>query len=462
MGSHLRAALIGALLGMSGFGCGGPDRPNLILITLDTTRADHLGSYGYAVETSPVLDALAAGGVRFEAATAQSATTPVSCASQLTGLYPYHHGLRSMHGHRKNRLPAEVPTIQEELGRLGYRTGAFVSAFPASSHYGFARGFDHFDEGFLERGRALIRSDGIVWTGDSQRNAAETNEAALAWVREQSAERFFLWLHYFDPHDPQSKPPDSFVAPFLRAEKEVDRDEYLRSIYDAEIAFVDQQIGALVETLEELDLREHTVLVITADHGEGLGDHGWWGHGILYQEQIRVPLIVNGPGVQAGKVVHAPVEHVDLFPTLLSLAGGASQAVDGIDLLPVLQGSSLPRARTETYSEVHNVRAFRESAEVRERGEMYSLTRDGLKLIHFPRNPALDELYDLTTDALETRNRITSDRERANVLLARLQEREAIDDYLPDPNTLSVSERERLRELGYLEPEPERTERTER
>lgn len=350
--------------------------------------------------------------------------------------------------------------IQEELGRLGYRTGAFVSAFPASSHYGFARGFDHFDEGFLERGRgALIRSDGVVTTGDSQRTAAETNEAALAWIRARSGERFFVWLHYFDPHDHKLTPPDSFVAPFLRADPGADHDEYLRSIYDAEVAFADQQIGELVNTLEELDLREQTLLVITADHGEGLGDHDWWGHGILYQEQIRVPLIVNGPGVQRGQVVDAPVEHVDLFPTLLSLAGGPSQPSDGIDLLPVLQGRPLSQARTATYSEVHNIRAFHEAGEARDRGEMYSLTSEGMKLIHLPRNPALDELYDLRSDPREARNLISSDPQRAKLLLGRLRERGAIDHYLPDPGTLSAAERDRLRELGYLEPGAEPSER---
>ena len=429
-----------------------PPPPSFIVITIDTTRADRLGCYGYGRDTSPNIDALAANGVRFDFAIAQSATTPVSCASLLTGRYPYEHGLRTMHGRAHNRLDDDVSTLQERLGKMGYATAGFVSAFPASSHYGLDRGFDLFDESFLNERRPEIGADGTVETAYSQRNASETTLRLLPWLRENAARPFFVWLHYFDPHDVTFVPPAPIQERFLSRDATPGSEEHLRDTYDSEIFFADLHIRAMLDELERLGVRERTVVVVTADHGEGLGDHDWWGHGILYQEQIRVPLVFNGPGVEPGRVIAEPVEHVDLAPTLLEMAGAKPDPndFDGRSLAAVLRSRrATPRSRV-TYSEVHNILAFAPTQEQRLRSEMYSIIRPPLKLIHLARDPARDELYDLVADPRETRNLLAERRSDAEALLADLRSRNAIDGYVPDPTTLTEKEREHLRALGYI------------
>lgn len=267
LGRRLAAFVVFALV----CGCDRPvqeGRPSFILITIDTTRADHIGCYGHRGAKSPQIDALAEAGVRFSRAIAQSATTPVSCASLLTGSYPYQHGLRSMHGHKKNYLRADIPTIQGALHRVGYQTAAFVSAFPAGSRFGFARDFEHFDELFLAKGRnPTINQAGVVHTGNSQQSAGQTTTRFLSWLRKHDDESFFVWLHYFDPHDMTLVPPGDLVEEFTRGASREGSDEYNRLVYDAEIAYVDSQIREVVTTLDDLGLRENTILIITADHG---------------------------------------------------------------------------------------------------------------------------------------------------------------------------------------------------
>jgi arylsulfatase A-like enzyme len=430
-------------------------KPNVILITIDTTRADHLGCYGYPVPTSPTLDGLAADGVRFEFAIAQSSVTPVSCASQLTGTYPYRHGLRAIHGIEKNRLLDHVPTLPEELGRMGYRTAAFVSAYPASSKYGLSRGFEVFDETFLaSRGPAQVRPEGVVVTGSSQRTAEETNARALPWLRQHAQETFFLWLHYFDPHDATFTPPESVVSPFRRARQGRGGRAEPLAIYDAEIFFTDLHVSAVIDELRELEIRERTILVVTADHGEGLGDHDWWTHGILYQEQIRIPLVLNGPGIPQGRVLQDPVEHVDIFPTILDLVEpGRSEQLGGLhgrSLLPLIQGKNGSDSSRIVYSEVRNARALRGGKRQNE-GVLYSLIEDGVKLIHYPLEPSLDELYDLRDDPAELRNIIASNRDAAARLLGELRRRGAIDDFAPDASQMDAEDYHHLKSLGYLD-----------
>ncbi len=441
----LTAALTGACASK-------PVPPSFLVITIDTTRADRLGCYGYARDTSPTIDALAASGVRFDFAIAQSATTPVACASLLTGRYPYNHGLRTMHGRAHNRLDAEVRTLQGRLGELGYATAGFVSAFPASSWYGLDRGFDVFDESFLSQRQPEIGADGSVETVRSQRNASETTVRLLPWLRENAMRPFFVWLHYFDPHDVTFVPPDSIRERFVSGTAAPGSKEHLSDTYDSEIFFADLHVRAVLDELERLGARERTVVVVTADHGEGLGDHDWWGRGILYQEQIRVPLIFNGPSVQKGLVIAEPVEHVDLAPTVLEMAGAVPDPddFDGRSLAAVLRSGRTTARSRAVFSEVHNILAFAPGAEQRVRSEMYSIIRMPLKLIHVARDASQDELYDLAADPHEARNLMPSRREDAEVLLADLLSRDAIDGYVPDPSALSEAEREQLRSLGYV------------
>jgi arylsulfatase A-like enzyme len=436
-------------------GCGGGEAPNIILITIDTARADHFSCYGYPILTSPHIDRLAEGGVRCDFVIAQSSITPVSCASQLTGTYPYRHGLRALHGHEKTTMAEGVTSLPEAMKSLGYRTAGFVSAYPATSRYGFAKGFDLFDEAFLDyRRKAYINEAGKVHTGRSQRTAAETNERVIPWIRQNAVEKFFLWIHYFDPHDTNFTPPDEVVRPFLRAEASEDREEYLRSVYDAEIFFTDMQIGGIVKTLEDLEIRDKTILIITSDHGEGLGDHGWWAHGILFQEQIRVPLILNGPGIRQNAVLRSMVEHVDIFPTILDLAEPGSQdgvkTMQGKSFRPLLERDGAPH-KTHGYSEVHNLLAIEDSAAKRSRGVMFSLIKGPWKLIHYPLNPTYDQLYNLEKDPREKRNIIAANRSTAAALLAELESREAMTGYRAKTPDLSDEDYRHLKSLGYID-----------
>jgi len=437
-------------------GCDRREKPNIILITIDTTRADHLSCYGYPHNTSPHIDRLAEKGVRCDFAIAQSSITPVSCASQLSGTYPYRHELRAMHGQDKTIIRDDVPSLPGELRRLGYRTAAFVSAYPATRRYGFARGFDLFDEEFLEyRRKATINAEGKVITGRSQRTAAETNAKVLPWLRENAGETFFAWIHYFDPHDMHFIPPEPVVSKFIRATREEDEEEYKRSVYDAEIFYSDMQIGQIMEELENLGIRQKTIFLVTSDHGEGLGDHNWWNHGILYQEQIRAPLILNGPGIPGGIVLRSMVEHVDLFPTILEMAkSGSSKDVDGLQgqsILPLLKKNKIYGTKKSSYSEVHNFLILDEEGPGRAQGVIFSLIKDRWKLIHYPLRPAYDQLYDLKVDPREQRNVIATHKEIAATLLAELEEREALDDFLTAPSGLSDQDYHHLKALGYIE-----------
>jgi len=231
--------------------CGG-EKPsngqklNVLLITLDTLRADHLGFYGYAKNTSPTLDALATTSIVFDQAIAQSAITPVSHASIMTGLYPYNHGLRSLHGGVSYQLPDGRLTLAELMKANGYATGGFVSAFPVTKHYGLHQGFEAWDEEFQKKDEIKILTEqGIVNTGTAQRRCDATTEKAISWLRHHAEMPFFAWIHYFDAHDPILLPPEEYIKRFYPKSRE--KPEILRSVYDAEIAFMDDQIDLILK-----------------------------------------------------------------------------------------------------------------------------------------------------------------------------------------------------------------------
>ncbi|MET0556861.1 MAG: sulfatase-like hydrolase/transferase [Vicinamibacteria bacterium] len=282
-----------------------PGRPSILLVTLDTTRADAIGP-----EATPALEALAARGARFRQAYATAPETLPSHASMLTGLYPAGHGV-----HENARVVAgEHPLAAEALRRAGYRTAAFVSSFVLARRFGLARGFEVYDDGLPD--------------GRSERTAAETTDRALAWLQTAETAPRFLWVHYFDAHAPY-EPPEPYRARFSARP------------YLGEVAAVDEQLARLVAAFEGRATGP-VAIVVAADHGEGLGDHGESQHGTLaYQATMHVPLVVVGPGVATG-AVDAPVSTRRVFHTLLDWAGqGAAHSLRGPDGGEVVLGEAM-------------------------------------------------------------------------------------------------------------------------
>lgn len=303
-----------------------PARPSLILVTLDTTRADHLGAYGHAAALTPTLDRLAAEGTRFDRAYATVPLTTPSHASMLTGLYPPRHGVRS---NGDAVLPDAVPTVAERLQEAGYATAASVSAFVTTRVWNLDQGFDAYYD-------ALPGSARKRW--GRERAADAVVDDALVWLEDAPGDApWFLWVHFYDPH-----------APFQAPERLNERFAGERfGAYDAEIAFVDEQIARLRGAASARAGAGGLAWVIAGDHGEALEDtHGELGHGLLlYDETMRVPLIVRGPEpLAAGRTWGEAVSVADVAPTLLALAGlGPLPDIDGVDLLAVADGST-PRA----------------------------------------------------------------------------------------------------------------------
>jgi arylsulfatase A-like enzyme len=422
---------------------------NVLLITLDTLRADHLGCYGYEKNTSPALDALASNSIVFDRAIAQSAVTPVSHASIMTGLNPYNHNLRSLHGGINYRLPDNRLTLAEIMGANGYETGGFVSAFPVTEHYGLHQGFATWGEAFQKDGKKVLSKTGVVNTGTAQRACDATTEKAVAWLRQHARKPFFAWIHYFDVHDPIILPPDEYLRRFYPESR--NKPDVLRAVYDAEIAFMDDQIDLLLGELDALDIRENTVLAILSDHGEGLGDHDWWGHSILYQEQIRLVFILSIPGRNSGARLSSPVRSIDLVPTLIELLGlrvPEDIDFDGRSLLETIDET--PGSPRIAYSEsINDLTAYYDSQ--LQDNSLYAISEDRWKLILY-REKSKDkelELFDLQADPHELNNLSEKYPEVASRLRNELKKMQAIVQDPPRP-TMDEKTRERLRSLGYI------------
>jgi choline-sulfatase len=338
--------------------------PNILLITLDTTRADRIGAYGYSRAATPRLDRLAREGVLFERALAAAPITLPAHASLMTGSYPFVHGVRD---NGAFSLSDTAPTLAATLHGQGYRTAAFVGAFVLDRRFGLARGFDTYDD------RLVI-----------ERRGDRTAAAARAWLgaRRGDGVPFFLWLHLYDPHDPYDPPP-----PF--------RDRFADRPYDGEIAFADAAIGTVLDTLEEAGRRSSTIVAVAGDHGESLGEHGEDTHAVfVYESTMRVPMIVAWPGrVVAGTRVRAMVRAIDLAPTLLDLAGQPALAgAQGRTLVPLLEHRA--PAPDSAYGESYFPLVYMNWAPLR------SLRDDRWKFIDAP----APELYDLSRDPGEAIN----------------------------------------------------------
>lgn len=305
----------------------GPPPPpkNVLLITIDTLRADHLGSYGDVDAVTPNMDRLAEQGVRFEQAIAAVPVTLPSHLTILTGVLPPVHGV---HSNGTSRAPDELTTLAERLKTEGFRTAAVVSSDVLSSLYGIDQGFDVYRDDM---------TDDFGLVSGVARHAGQTTDIALELLNDGS-DPWFVWAHYFDPHMPYDPP-----SPF--------DEQFQGRAYDGEIAYVDQEIGRLLEGLRASGAESDTLIVVTADHGEGLGEHGEQTHGtFIYNSTLRVPLIFSGAGVSGKRVVNGVSSIADIVPTLLDLLGLPTDSqMQGQTLVPAIRGSALPA--TEIYSE---------------------------------------------------------------------------------------------------------------
>jgi arylsulfatase A-like enzyme len=404
------ALLLTALSAVAAAGCGGDDPvrpPNLLLVTLDTVRADYLGCYGAELGATPALDALAAEGARFATALSASAVTPVSHATILTGQFPYTHGMRVLHADGGFRLRDDRWYLPDALKRAGYATAAVHSAFPVSGYFGFERSFDVFEsfDGALESGK---RPGGTAWNMEElQRRGDETTDLAIE-VLAGLEEPFFLWLHYWDPHDSLRLPPDEFVEErgggLMRAKEDL--------TYAIELEYLDGELGRLMDHVRERGLLEDTLVALTADHGEGLEDgharHGWKGHRMLYQEQIHVPLLLRLPdrlGNRPGSVVEELVRTADIVPTLLDYADVAAGAsFDGKSLRPLLEGTET-EPRIAYADQINGYDRNAHMVESRpEAAFLYTVTDGEWKLTYRPHMPERSELFNLSKDPEEVRN----------------------------------------------------------
>ena len=386
-------------------------RPDVLLITIDTLRADAPGFAGNRRGTTPVLDRLAAGGRVFTDAHAHNVVTLPSHANLLTGLYPYQHGIRDNSGFR---LPDSIPTLATVLRDAGYATGAFVASYALDSHFGLDRGFQVYDDRYT-------RGSGAEELALPERRGDEVVAAAVEWWGRQKGKPRFLWVHLFDPHAPYD-PPEPFASRF--------RD----NPYLGEVAAADGLLAPLLGPL--LDGKEPPCLVVvTADHGEALGDHGELTHGLFaYESTLKVPLVVWGAGVAKGRDGRA-ARHVDVFPTILEIAGARAPAG------PARPGRSLLGAAgksEDAYFESLSTTLNRGWAPLR------GLLRGGRKFIALP----LPEAYDLASDPREERNRIDEDRALARAAFDDLPK----ESVWPPPRAAAAGAEEeaRLRSLGYV------------
>jgi len=317
--------------------------PNILLVTIDTLRADHVSCYGYSLKTTPVLDQLAAEGVRFAHAYTTIPQTGPAHISLFTSTYPHQHGAR-INGVSYNK-EARLLFLPQLLKRYGYRSAAFVSAWPLVKRLtDLDRWFDHWDEDLNRRYQLF----------NSQRWAEDVTPKAIEWLKGNHHRPFFLWIHYFDPHEPYELREAFANLPQLRPRPQLNGygrlDEETRErirAYDSEVAYTDHHLGRLLRTVDELGLRQSTLVIAIADHGESLGEHDYVGHGRhLYQNIVEVPWIMRLPGVvPAGSVVEQPVTILDVMPTVLHLAieraGGELQIpfpLEGRNLAPAIIG----------------------------------------------------------------------------------------------------------------------------
>jgi arylsulfatase A-like enzyme len=427
---------------------------NVLLITIDTLRADRLGCYGYDKPVSRMIDAVAARGVQFNDCVTQSSVTPISHASILTGQNPYRHGVRTLKGGKPYKLGRDHSTLATLLKAAGYDTAAFISAMPLiAQHFGLDNGFDIYEQSFYEDVEFVQEFhyvDSRRRENPTQRRADLTNELAIDWLQKRESGPFFLWVHYFDVHETYLVPP--VIPGVFTYEIEKPLTDIHPQMYDVELRFVDMMISNLVDELYRLGVGHDTLIVITSDHGQGLSDHDYPYHTMkLYQEQIRVPLIFAGGALPPGVKPKGLVRSIDIAPTILDITGYPPESIpadiEGVSLRPMwedraLEGGAAMRAYSETS---YPKEIFGESP-------VFSVIEGGMKFISYPESRGENELFDLSSDPMELNNIISERPERAKELektIARLQ-----DGTVFDVERASAGDNKKtqslLKSLGYL------------
>lgn len=400
----------------SGFVLAPASDQNVLLVTIDTLRADALSSYGGPART-PHLDRLAASGARFSFAHAHAVVTLPSHTTILTGQLPYEHGMRDNSGFR---VPPGTETLATRLKAADFATGAFVGGFPLTKRFGLAPGFDVYDDQMPELTGALAVSM-------PERRADAVVSRAVEWIGKQHG-RFFSWVHVFDPHSPYSPPEPHASA-------------HRSQPYYGEVAWVDQALAPLFEKVATLP--RPTLVIVTADHGESLGEHGELTHGMFaYESTLRVPLIVSRVGgtqgrQSSGRVVDAPVSHIDIAPTVLQAVGVQTpETLPGTSLADVISDEAAFDPPVYFESMTYNL--------VRGWAPLRGVVSDRTKFIDLP----IPELYDLASDPKETNNLASQARDRVDVMTRLLRGFNTAPPHRPGQE--SAQAREALRSLGYV------------
>jgi arylsulfatase A-like enzyme/tetratricopeptide (TPR) repeat protein len=406
-------------------------RPNILIVTVDTLRADRVGCYGYGMDLTPNVDGLAKEGIVFEHAVAQVPLTWPSHAALFTGTYPFHNGVQDFTG---QPLSGRFRTLAESLQANGYTTGAIVSSFVLDRSWGLARGFDSYDDAFA--GQQFFHKDlGLV-----ERRAEESVNHAISWLGTHANQPFFLWLHLYDPHSPYD-PPEPF------------RSRFAKQPYEGEIAYADRELGRLFAWLKQApdNLYDNTLIVFLSDHGESLGEHGEKEHGFfVYDSTVRVPLVVKPPRTAklAAQRVAVAVETIQVGPTVLEMAGvedPIQKQFQAASLLPFMSGKPHGPERPAYSESFYPANSFGWSP-------LRSVQTARYQYIEAPKQ----ELYDLQNDPSERNNVIE---ENANVSarmrleLSQLLARSPVPTASPgarDTSGGSADVLEKLRSLGYV------------
>ena len=410
-----------ALLLATGYALAASAAPNVVFITIDTLRADHLGCYGYKQIRTPNIDALAADGIRFERAYTSVPVTLPSHTVIFTGTYPM---LSGIHDFSANKLNPSQPTLASVLKEHGYNTAAVIGSAVLDSRFGLNHGFDFYYDHFdFNR---LLESN----LDEMERPGNVVADIALDWLSKNYQKKFFLWMHLYDPHHPY-RPPSPYS------------EQYKDRPYDGEIAFADAQAGRLVEFLKDKGVYQNTLIVVSGDHGEGLGEHGEKTHGFfIYNSTLHVPLIFHLPQRARGSTIADPVSLADLMPTVLKLLNiDVPTQVQGTDLSLQLLGKK-SEARRQLYAESFLPRLHFNWSELR------GMETAGYHFIEAPK----PELYDLNRDPAETRNLFAEKKavgEEMRAQLAGLIRQYSAGQELAEKTGLDPALMERLKSLGY-------------